>query len=175
MHRPGAGVTAGAQEVIDRVLAVVAGEVITLSDVRIARELDRVEAGDTEDGTRAALRQLIDRALILAEADRFAPPEPPAAAVDAALAGLIAEAGSRERLDARVRRLGVDLAYVREMLRQDLRIRAYLDQRFTADTPEQQRRLVEEWVAGLRTRADIVDVAEEISVPAPGTAAPARD
>lgn len=166
---------AAAQEIIDRVLAVASGEVITLSDVRTARELGRVDVGNAADPVRAALEQLIDRALILEEADRFAPPEPSAAAVDAALASVIARAGSRDSLDARLARLGVDLPFVRELLRQDLRMSAYLDQRFTADTAEQQRRTVEEWVVGLRRRADIVDLYDEISGRTSGTGAPGRD
>ena len=41
---------------------------------------------------------------------------------------------------------------------QRLRIRAYLDQRFTAQTPEEQRRLVDGWIAGVRQRADVLDL-----------------
>lgn len=166
---------AAAQEVIDRILAVASGEVITLSDVRIARDLGRVGADGGADPVRMALSQLIDRALVLSEAERFAPPEPAAAAVDAELAAVTARFGSRHALDAALARLGVDVPYVRELLRQDLRIRAYLDQRFTADTPAQQQLMVDEWVAGLRRRSDVVDLYGELSGPAPGTGAPARD
>ena len=35
------------------------------------------------------------------------------------------------------------------------RIRAYLDQRFTADTQVQQRQLVDAWLAGIRQRAEV--------------------
>lgn len=42
-------------ELIDRVLAVAAGEVITLSDVRAARELGRVDVGQAADPVRAVL------------------------------------------------------------------------------------------------------------------------
>jgi hypothetical protein len=65
---------------------------------------------------------------------------------------------------------------VRELLREDLRIQAYLDQRFTAETPDDQRRLVDDWVAGLRRRGDAVMVYQpSINQPAPGTAPPGRD
>jgi hypothetical protein len=169
------GRAAVAQEVIDRILAVASGEVITLSDVRIARDLGRVRAEGSADPVRVALSQLIDRALVLSEAERFAPPEPAAAAVDAELATVISRFGSRQALDAALARLGVDVPYVRELLRQDLRIRAYLDQRFTADTAAQQQLMVDEWVAGLRRRSDVVDLYGELSGPAPGTGAPVRD
>lgn len=170
----GAG-RAAAQEVIDRVLAVANGEVITLSDVRIARELGRVQARDSADAERAALDELIDRVLVLAEADRFSPPEPAPESVDAGLAAIVTRFGSRLALDAAMGRLGVDVAYVRELVRQDLRLRAYLDQRFTADTPEQEQRLVADWLAGLRGRADVENLYENVSAPASGTGVPGRD
>jgi hypothetical protein len=72
-------------EVLDRVLAVVAGDLILMSDVRAARDFGFITAGGADpDGQ--ALARLIDRALILAEVERFAPPEPEAAAVDKGLA-----------------------------------------------------------------------------------------
>lgn len=168
--------TATAGEVIDRVLAVAGGEVITLSDVRAARELGRVNVGNALDPIGAVLSQLVDRALVLAEVDRFAPPEPPAAALDSALDSVVARFPSAGAFDTALARLGIDRSYVRELLREDLRIRAYLDQRFTAETPDDQRRVVDEWVAGLRRRGDVVTVYQpSISEPAPGTAPPGRD
>jgi hypothetical protein len=166
---------ASADEVIDRVLAVVSGDVITLSDVRIAIALGRVDVEGAADPVGAALAQLIDRALILDEVNRFAPPEPSAAAVDAAYAALAMHVGAGTSLGAVMTRQGISEASVRELLHEDLRMRAYLDQRFTTDNPQQQRALVADWVAGLRRRADITD----LYVPAPtapptGTAAPAR-
>ena len=61
----------------------------------------------------------------------------------------------------------------RELLREDLRIRAYLDQRFTADTSAEQRRLVDDWIAGLRRRSDVVDLyATGVSGRTPGAVPP---
>ena len=144
---------AAADEVIDRVLAVAAGDVITLSDVRAAQELGRVEAGNAPDPVRAVLGQLIDRALVLAEVNRFAPPEPTPQAIAAALDVVAARFATAQAFDAAMARLGIDRPFVRDLLREDLRIRAYLDQRFTADTPGGQRILVDQWVAGLRRRS----------------------
>ena len=66
--------SARADEVIDRVLAVVAGDLIMQSDLRAARDLGLATAGDGVDPDRAILSQLIDRALILDEVERYAPP-----------------------------------------------------------------------------------------------------
>lgn len=165
----------GAQEVIDRILAVAGGDVITLSDVRTARDLGRVVVDYSADPVREALSRLIDRALVLAEVDRFAPPEPSPIDVDLSFTAIASRFGTRADFDALLARLGVDEPYVRELLREDLRIRAYLDQRFTAASPEEQVVMVDEWVAGLRRRAEVLDLYQPASGSEPGTGAPARD
>ena len=43
------------------------------------------------------------------------------------------------------------------MLRQDLRIRAYLDQRF-ASAQERRQAVMDDWLSGLRRRGDVVDL-----------------
>ena len=151
-------VTVSGQEVIDRVLAVVAGDLIMLSDVRAARELGLVDPGGAPDPDRAVLSQLIDRALVLAEVDRYAPPEPGADSIDQAFAGVRTRFSSTPAFEAALARVGLDERAVRERLRQDLRIRAYLEQRFAADTPEHGQTMIAEWVAGLRRRADVIDL-----------------
>ena len=63
-------------DVIDRVLAVVGGQIITLSDVNAALRFGLVPADVSTDPVDAALQRLIDRRLMLAEVERYAPPEP---------------------------------------------------------------------------------------------------
>lgn len=152
-------------EVIDRVLAVVAGDLIMLSDVRAARDLGLVDPGAAPDPDRAVLLQLIDRALILNEVDRYAPPEPNADSVDRAIDTVRGRFASRQAFEAALSRVGLDEGQVRAVLRQNLRIRAYLDQRFVAETPERSRAIIDSWVAGLRGRAEIVDLYTPSSKP----------
>jgi hypothetical protein len=64
-------------EVIDRVLAVVDTQIITLSDVRAAVRFALVPQDVAVDPIAAVMQRLIDRRLMLAEVDRYAPPEPP--------------------------------------------------------------------------------------------------
>jgi len=144
-------------EVLDRVLAVVGGQIITLSDVVAARELGLEMPAPGVDPVRAVLSRLIDRELILDEVDRYAPPEPSADAVDRELAAVRARFASREALDATLARCGIDENHLRETLRQNLRIRAYLDQRFSGADVRRQA-AIDDWVAGLRRRADIIDL-----------------
>jgi len=75
-------------EIIDRVLAVVDTQIITLSDVRAALRFGLVPEDLTTDPTGAVLQRLIDRRLMLIEVDRYAPPEPSEAAVNASLAAV---------------------------------------------------------------------------------------
>ena len=144
-----------AAETIDRVLAVVAGQVITLTDVTAARELG-LQSASSADPVREILSKLIDRELMLAEVDRYGPPEPARDAVDRELAGVRARFANASAFEGALARSGIDEQHLRETIRQDLRIRAYLEQRFAADARRQT--LVDEWLASLRRRGDVVDL-----------------
>ncbi len=148
-------------ETIDRVLAVVAGQLITLSDLNAIRDLGIVRpAPNAGDPTGDVLARLIDRELMLAEVDRNAPPEPDAADVDRGVAAVRARFASARAFDDVLARSGIDLAHVRELVRQDLRLRAYLDQRFAVANGDEPRRqmMIDDWVAGLRRRTPIVNL-----------------
>jgi hypothetical protein len=113
-----------AQQLIDRVVARVDGYAITLSDVRAAAGLGIVDAATEEAGVDAA----IERQLVLAEVARFAPPEPSPDAVDREVMKLRTHAGTR--LSGLMAATGVNEARIREIARDNLRIEAYLNQRF---------------------------------------------
>jgi hypothetical protein len=151
-------------ETIDRVLAVVAGQLITLTDVKAAIDLRLQRTDGGADPVREVLTKLIDRELILAEVDRYAPPEPTTEAVNREVERVRARFESQEALDAALARSGIDEKHLRETMRQDLRMRSYLDQRFTAASDRRQP-LVDDWLAGLRRRAEIVDL--YLSAPTP--------
>jgi hypothetical protein len=179
-------------EVLDRVLAIVAGDLILLSDVRAAREFGFVSV-EGPDADARALARLIDRALILAEVERFAPPEPDASSVDEGVAGVRERFASSEAFSAALARAGIEERHLREHVRQNLRMAAYLDQRFTTVPPPEEevgryyrehselytrngvpipfetarpeiiqlltsqnrQAVVDEWLTGLRRRADV--------------------
>ncbi len=187
------GTSSLAQDVIDRVMATVGGQVITLSDVRAALALGIVESRPPDaDGT--ATEQLIDRALVLQEVARFAPPEPMPAAIAARIAQMKTRVASPAEFDRVLALTGLQAARLGDLARDDLRIQAYLAQRFgTSGTPTddealryyrthrdeftrdgvvvpyeeaapaareraasaRRRELVADWIAGLRSRADI--------------------
>jgi hypothetical protein len=132
----GTGVRA---DVIDRILAVAEGRIITLSDVTAATRLGLVVVPDGRDPVAAALDHLIDRALILIEVDRYSPPDPDEASVNAGVDAVRTRAAGQTGLDAVLAQVGMTPDLLRRYVRDDLRIQAYLDQRFgTAVQPSQE-------------------------------------
>jgi hypothetical protein len=122
----------GAQ-IIDRVLAVVGGEPITLSDVTAAERFGLIpEASGADDRAQAALSALIERQLQLIEVNRYVPPEPPDPDVDAKLAEIRARFATPAAFDAALVETGVSAAQLRARVRDTLRIDGYLHQRFGA-------------------------------------------
>ena len=117
----------GAQQLLDRIVARVNGRFVTLTDLRAAVALGVVDVSEDVDEL-AAIGPLVDRHLILSEVERFAPPEPAAAAISQEAA--ILTAGVGPRLDAMMASTGIDDVGIRGIARDNLRIRAYLDQRF---------------------------------------------
>jgi hypothetical protein len=120
--------------IIDRILAAVSGTILTLSDVHAAIGLGLVKTHGAEDHVAAGLDQLIDRALMLIEVERYAPPDPDEAAVDDRLADLRRQFSSEEELQRALAAYGISGSRLRAIARDDLRLQAYLAQRFTART-----------------------------------------
>jgi hypothetical protein len=148
-------------ETLERVLAVVGTELITLTDVTAARDFGLVVVPlGSDDWVRATLTQLIDRELMLAEVDRYAPPEPDTSEIDREEAAVRARFPSAKAFNDVLARSGFEPAHVREIVRQNLRLRAYLDQRFTVPDGDQQRRqmLIDDWVASLRRRTPVINL-----------------
>jgi hypothetical protein len=120
-----------AQQLLDRIVARVDGNAITLTDVKASVALGIADVPPGADET-AAIEPLIDRQLMLAEVERFAPPEPAAADVAREVAVMTARVG--DRLAAVTEETGVDDARIRDMARDTLRIQGYLNQRFGTAT-----------------------------------------
>jgi hypothetical protein len=126
-----------ASPIIERLMAVVSGEIVTLTDVNAAIGLGLVNTAGATDPIGAALDQVIDRALILIEVDRFAPPEPAAAEIDARVRELRARFPSDEAFARALEAYGLTPERLRRIARDDIRLFAYLDQRF-ASVPASQ-------------------------------------
>jgi hypothetical protein len=139
------GSALNAQQLVDRVLARVGKNAVTMTDVRAAVELGLVDVKPGEDRQAAALERTIERLLMLDEVARFSPPEPPAAAVADEVTAMKGRAGAG--FDGLVSSTGVDEAKLHQLARETLRIRAYIAQRFGTSvqvTGEEARKYYEE-------------------------------
>jgi hypothetical protein len=113
----------GAQQLLDRIVARVNGVAITLTDAKAAMALGIVAMPES-----VAIEQLIERQLVLNEVARFVPPEPAAAGVAVEAGSLMRRAGAK--LPEVMAETGIDESRIREIARENLRIQAYLNQRF---------------------------------------------
>ncbi|HXG88097.1 MAG TPA: hypothetical protein VNJ02_07160 [Vicinamibacterales bacterium] len=148
---------AGQGELIERTLAIVSGQVITLSDVRLAQQLGLLPDIDRSADADTVLAGLIERTLMLREVERYAPPEPADTLVAEELDRVRSRAGSAETFNRTLQANGFTDGRLRGWIRDDLRIRSYLSQRFAVTAAESNRQdLIADWVADLRRRAVVV-------------------
>jgi hypothetical protein len=119
-----------AAPVIDRVLAVVQGSILTLSDVNAAISLGLVNTAGAEDPVSSALEQLIERSLQLVEVERYAPPEPSPDEIGARVELIARRFESQAALERMLAATGLTRERLRAVARDDLRLQAYLNQRF---------------------------------------------
>ncbi|MEO8679370.1 MAG: hypothetical protein ABI665_10010 [Vicinamibacterales bacterium] len=156
--------TAGAQpgELVERTLAIVGGQVITLSDVNAAIGLGLVEGVDAASPAAAGTARLVERVLILREVQRYAPPDPGDAAIDARLAEVRAKTGAAF---ARVlEQTGFTEVRLRDWIRDDLRSQAYLAQRLAAAGMPSDPELAAAFTSG-RAEFDAAGTTFEQAVP----------
>jgi hypothetical protein len=99
------------------------------------------------------VQRLVDRELMLREADRYDPAEPAAELIEARLAAVRTGAGGDEGLARVLQAGGFAERRLRAWVRDDLRIDAYLRQRFAMD--ERREDLIADWVSDLRRRSPV--------------------
>jgi hypothetical protein len=161
-------------EIIDRVLAILPGQIITQSDVHAALDLGLVEVPQEGDRVAAGLSAVIDRVLMLNEVRRVVPPEPSEAAIQARVSQIRQRFDSPATLARVLAASGIDETVLGIHAADDLRLAAYLDERFSAASQptdeevrqagegsrqrladERRRSLIAAWVSELRRRADV--------------------
>jgi hypothetical protein len=125
-----AAVASAPSQLLDRVLAVVGTEVITLSDTRAVTTCGLNDVAEAKDPTAAALEYLINRALMLDEVNRYPAPEPDKETVTRALEKLKTRFPSAADFDAALAKAAMTPERLRGFVRDNLRIEAYIDQRF---------------------------------------------
>lgn len=161
-------------ELIERTMAIVGGQALTLSDVRAAVALGLVAELDAAADFAAATPRLIDRMLMLREVQRYAPPEPEEGLVDRRLGAIRDRFATPDQYARALQAGGFSDARLRSWIRDDLRVEAYLTQRFSAVTlptdgdpsdpgrdraaSERRAALIADWLDDLRRRTPVVEL-----------------
>ena len=117
-------------EIIDRILATVGGALILQTDAVAAVRLGFIEPPQGVNPLQWTLDRLIERRLMLIEVDRYGPPEPEFARIDARMQAIDQRIGSGARLEEILRETGMTVDQLRLYVRDDLRIESYIQQRF---------------------------------------------
>jgi hypothetical protein len=141
-------------ELIERTLALVGGQPITMGDTRAATALGLIDANLSPASD--VLNRLVDRELILREVQRYGPTEPAESAVDARLEQIRRKFPDAAALNRVLDSTGFTDVRLRSWLRDDLRAQAYLAQRFASATAETRVELINDWLSDLRRRTDVV-------------------
>ena len=161
-------------ELIERTMAIVGGQALTLSDVRAAIALGLVAELDAAADVATTTPRLIDRMLMLREVHRYAPAETDEALVDRRVAAIRDRFDTAEEYARALRAGGFSDARLRSWIRDDLRVEAYLSQRFSAvtlptdgdpgdpsrdrATSERRATLIADWLDDLRRRTTVVEL-----------------
>ena len=117
-------------EIIDRILATVGGALILQTDAVAAVRLGFIDPPEGVNPLQWTLDRLIERRLMLIEVDRYGPPEPEFARIDARMQAIDQRIGSGARLEEILRETGMTVDQLRLYVRDDLRIESYIQQRF---------------------------------------------
>jgi hypothetical protein len=181
-------------QVLDRIVATVGQQVITLSDVRAAMGLGLLpDSASLPTGT--VVERLVDRELMRAEIDRFGVMAPTPEMLASRIEALRKRFANQQAFDAALEAHGLSDARFRAWVADDWRIEQYIQQRFDAASQptdedvlqyfqsrerefakngrpprfeeirdevrrrllsERRQALVDDWVAGLKRRTEIV-------------------
>ena len=140
---------------LDRILAIVNGQVISHSDVRTFIDLRLVEipAGPVQEVE--VLNFLIERRVVLDEVNRFVITEPISVAVDRRLDLLLSRLPDGFELNVVLGRVGLTVADLRQLLADEIRREVYLVDRFGVIGEELRETAEADWVADLVRRAQV--------------------
>ena len=163
--RPAEGVqpSPAAEQLLDRILAVVQGQVILLSDVRLFLDVGLVEPLAAADPIPPALERLIERRLILDEAARYVVDDPTPDQVDARMTQIVQHVGGRPALEAALAAAGYTAPDLEQVVLDNFRIERYLIRRFPpAAQPSGEaaaaRQVIDDWLALLQARGAVTRV-----------------
>jgi peptidyl-prolyl cis-trans isomerase SurA len=123
----GARIASG--ELVDRIVAIIDREVVTLSEAEQAKEIASARSGEAPP-LASIVERLIESRLVEREVERFTDVQVPADSVEAAFQEIRSGFPSESSFEAMLERSGLSEAELRGSLRRQLRTAQYLEQRF---------------------------------------------
>ena len=124
-----------ASELLDRVIAVVSGSVIMLSDARAAITLGLVDTHDARDPVAIAMQWLVDRQLVLDEVNRYETPDPDLTKIEPVFVEIRKRLGGDQGTATALASLGLDEDGAKRFVRDTLRVQQYVKIRFESILP----------------------------------------
>ena len=140
---------------LDRILAIVNGQVITHSDVRTFIDLRLADIPGGPAQEVEVLNFLIERRVVLDEVNRFVIAEPTTVAVDRHLDLLLSRLPDGFKLNLVLDRVGLTTGDLRQLLADEIRREVYLIDRFGVTGEEAREEAEAGWVADLVRRAQV--------------------
>ena len=141
-----------AQQVIDRVVARVEGDVILLSEVRALGKYQQLVDGKSESDAQI-LDRLIDQWIVRSEADTARFPHPTEDEVTRGMERVQSAFASPEEYIERRKQCGLGDADVRNMVSAQLYLTDYLDSRFRSSVHVDQKQIVDFYQTAVVARA----------------------
>lgn len=141
-----------AQQVIDRVVARVEGDVILLSEVRALSKYQHLVDGKSESEARI-LDRLIDQWIVRSEADTARFPHPTEAEITRGMEQVQSAFASPEEYLERRKQCGLGDADVRKIVSAQLYLTDYLDSRFRSSVHVDQKQIEDFYQTAVVARA----------------------
>lgn len=158
--------SAAAGEVVDRIVARIEGDIITLGEVRELGAFQQL-AGAPRAGDAALLRELIEQWIVANDAAAARYAQPGEERVDKEVAALEASFPGRQAYLDRLRELALTEKAVRRLMLRQILLSHYLEYKFRpgvqVDPTDIERYYHEEFSRDLRARQQAVPPLEQVS------------
>ncbi|HEV3218263.1 MAG TPA: hypothetical protein VGZ48_00720 [Candidatus Acidoferrales bacterium] len=148
-----------AQQVVDRIVARVEGDILLRSDLRELGASQRLFGGPVEPESKR-LDELIDQWIIEHEAEAAQFAQPSQEDVDSALQQAEKSLGGEQEFKAKMKEEGLSLATVRRILGREIFFSRYLDYKFRhaaqVDAAAEEKYYKDEFVPKMTARGEVV-------------------
>jgi hypothetical protein len=155
-----------AQQVVDRIVARVEGDIITLSEVRELGGYQQLVVQGRAESDDRLLAELIDQWIVNAEATAARFPRPMEAEVNREIERAEKQFASPEAYRQRLGEIGLSVAAVRRLVERQLYLACYLDYKFRpalqVESAAMEKYYAEELVPALKARGQGVPPLESV-------------